>query len=115
MVYSENDVGDAHPRIHGAVPLGVPLALAALLFEDANLRPARLTVDDGDDARVGDKGRADDNFAAILFHQEHVLHRELIPTRAYGSVYRHEPARHDPALMAAVLDDGIHNPTSLAL
>src|SRR5439155_26359402 len=57
-----------------------------------------------------DKGGADANLAAFLSDQHHVFDRQRIPWRAHGPVYRHEPARGHLRLMAAVLDDSVHNP-----
>src|SRR5204863_6258654 len=113
-VYLGDDVGNPHPRIHGAVTLGVARTLAALFLEDTNLGPASYALNDGDDARVGDEGGAGENFAAVLLDEQYVVDRELIARRAGRAVNRHElPGRH-LALVAAVLDDGVHNLTSLA-
>ena len=46
--------------------LGAAHALAALLLEHADLRAARLAVDDADDAGVGDERRAGEHLTAVL-------------------------------------------------
>src|SRR5262245_24465275 len=49
---SHDDVFDPHAREDRAVTPGPAHALAALLLEHADLRPARLALDDADDAGV---------------------------------------------------------------
>src|SRR5204863_1628652 len=80
---SNDDFGDSDARVDGAVAARLPLAFAPLFLEHADLWPTRLAVDNGDDTRIGDEGGADENLAAILFDQQHVFDRQLIPRRAH--------------------------------
>ena len=57
--------------------LGPAHALAALLLEHADLRAARLAVDDADDPGVGDKRRAREHVAAVFLDEQHLLERDL--------------------------------------
>ena len=58
--------------------LGPAHALAALLLEDADLRAARLAVDDADDLDVGHKGRAGEHFAAVLLEEQHLVDGDFV-------------------------------------
>ena len=53
--------------------LRAPHALPSLLLEHADLRSARLAIDNRHDARVGDEGRAGDDLTAILLDEQHLL------------------------------------------
>ena len=66
--------------------VGPAHALAALLLEDADLRAAGLALDDGDDARVGDKRRAGQDFAAVFFDEQHLFEGQLGARLAGGAV-----------------------------
>ena len=50
--------------------------------------PRVLAVDDGDDARVGDERRAGEDFAAVLFDEQHLVERELGARLAGGPATR---------------------------
>jgi hypothetical protein len=83
--------------------------LAALFLEDANLGAARLAFDGRHDARVGDEGRAGEDFAAVFFDEEHLFERELGARLACGAVDGGEAAGRDADLPAAGLNDGVHD------
>src|SRR5439155_23593659 len=102
------DVGNAHAGIDGAVSFRPTHSLAALLLEHTNLRTLTLAVDDGHHLRVRDEGRARENLSAVLFHEQHLLDRQLVARFAGGPVDHDEPARRDLRLTPAVLDDGVH-------
>src|SRR5262245_42160925 len=86
------DVGDAHAGVEGAVSLRPALALAALLLEHADLRPARLAFDDAHDAGVRDVRRSGQHFAAVLFDEEYLLECDARALLGHAAVHGHETA-----------------------
>src|SRR5689334_20412313 len=82
----QNDVLDSHARVDGPVALRPAHALATLLLEHANLRAARLAVDDGDDAGIGHVRRTGENFTAVLLDEQHGLERHFRARLADGAV-----------------------------
>ena len=58
--------------------LGPAHALAALLLEHADLRAARLAVDDAEDLHVGHEGRAGEHFAAVLLEEQHAIDAHFV-------------------------------------
>src|SRR3954463_3343304 len=68
----QKDIGNPHPGVCRAMPLGPAHTLAALLLEDADLGSAAFTLDHADDARVRDEGSAREHLAAVLFDEQHV-------------------------------------------
>src|SRR5438445_6626276 len=105
----EKNLSNAHARVGGAMPLRPAHALAALLLEYADLRPARLAFDDGQHARLGDERRAGHDFATVFFDEQHALERQLRARLAGSSVDRHDAAGLDARLPAAIPDDGVHS------
>ena len=71
-------------------------ALAALLLEHANLGSARLAFDDADDARVGDKRRAGEHFAAVFLDQQDLVERQFGARLAGRAVDGRETAGRHP-------------------
>ena len=67
--------------------LGPAHALTALLLENADLRAARLAVDDADYLCVGDKWRTGDDVAAIFLDKQHLLKGELSALLAQCAVH----------------------------
>src|SRR5205085_10213297 len=72
------NVGNAHACHRAAVSARLPESLAALLLEHAQLRAARLAVDDANHLGVGDKRRARDDVAGVLLDEEHLFEGELL-------------------------------------
>src|SRR6187399_2911464 len=100
--------GDAHARQHAAMSTGLAEALAALLLEHAQLRAARLAIDDAHDFRVGDKGRSGDDIARVLFDEQHLIERECRAVLAGCAVdFNHGTWRHFD-LPATGLDNRVH-------
>src|SRR5262249_10177221 len=106
---SHEDVFDSHAREDRAVAPGPAHALAALLLEHADLRPARLALDDRHDAGVGDERRTREDLAAVLFDEQHLFERQFGPRFADGAVYQHDAAGSDLQLTPAALDDRVHS------
>src|SRR3954470_16808951 len=104
-----HNVGDANARVYGAVTLGAPHALAPLLLEHPNLRPAALALHHRDHLGVGDIRRAGEALAPVFLDEQDLIDRQLVAWLARRSVDGHEPARRHPGLTAAVLDDRVHN------
>src|SRR5258705_9952934 len=112
--YSLNlNVRDPHARHRAAMPACLAEALAPLLLEDAELRPARLAVDDANHLRVGDKRRAGDDVARVLLDEQHLLEGELLARFTCGSVDLDDGSRSDLDLAAARLDDRVHEHLSI--
>src|SRR5215471_3876294 len=88
--------------------LGPAHALPALLLEDADLRPARLTFDDCDDLRIRDKRRARQHFAPVFFDEQHAAERYFRAGFAGRAVERRETAGGHAHLAPAGLDDCVH-------
>src|SRR6266849_6774952 len=87
---------------------GAAHTLPSLLLEHADLRSARLTVDNRQDARVGDEGRAGDDLTAIVLDEQHLLERQLRAGLACRTIDDDDgPGRH-PVLTSAGLDDCVH-------
>src|SRR5436190_97175 len=87
--------GSAHP-------------LAALLLEHPNLRPARLAFDNRDDLGVGDKRRAREHFAAVLFDEQHLAEGHFRAGFTGRPVERGEAAGLHPVLPPVRLNDCVH-------
>src|SRR5689334_14586768 len=85
--------------------LGVALALAALLLEDANLRPARFTVDDSEDFCVRHKRRSRQYLAAVLFDEQHAVDADLITGPRIDPIHVDRSAGGDLHLPPAALND----------
>src|SRR3954453_8136279 len=105
----EKDVLDPYLRKERAVPLGPAHALPALFLEHPDFRAARLTVHDGDDPGVGDKRRTGEDFTAVAFDDQHLVQREFRARFARGAIQRRDAARRHLDLMAARLNDCVHN------
>src|SRR5262245_14828940 len=103
------NVFDSHAREDRAVAPGPAHALAALLLEHADLRPARLALDDRDDAGVGDERRTGEDVAAVLFDEQHLFERQFGPGFTDGAVYQHDAPWRDLQLTPAALDDRVHS------
>src|SRR4030095_2096365 len=87
---------------------GLAEALPALLLEHAQLRAARLAIDDAHDFRVGDKGRSGDDVARALFDEQHLIEREGGAVLAGCAVdFNHGAGRHFD-LPATGLDNRVH-------
>src|SRR6185436_836351 len=108
---SHFDSGDADPRVGAAMSARAPDALAAALLEHADLRAARLAVDDADDLHVGDERRAGEDFAAVLFDEQHLIDRDLRARLGLDPIHGDDGARGDLHLPAAGLDDCEHGCT----
>src|SRR5215831_11375111 len=89
----EKNVLDADSCVDGAVTGGPAHSLAPLFLENPDLRSARFAFDDRDDLRVGDKWRARQNFAAILFDQQDLVVRQLCPWLSGCSVDGRDASR----------------------
>src|SRR5215471_4168177 len=98
----------AHARERAAMSVGPPRTLAALLHEDANLRAARLGVDDAEHFRVGDKRRAREHFAAVLFEEEDAVDADLVTRLRVDAIDLDDAARGGLYLAAAALNDSEH-------
>src|SRR4030095_9589331 len=73
----EKNVLDAHSSVERAVTGGSAHPLPTLFLEDPDLRSARLAFDHRHDFRVGDKWRAGEHFAAVLFDQKDLVVGQL--------------------------------------
>src|SRR5882672_10568968 len=102
------NIRDPHARHRAAMPACLAEALAPLLLEDAQLRPARLAVDDANHLRVGDKRRAGDDVARVLLDEQHLLEGELLARFTCGSVDLDDSSRSDLDLAAARLNNRVH-------
>src|SRR5688572_14726164 len=87
---------------------GLAEALPALLLEHAQLRTARLAIDNAYDFRVGDKGRSSDDVARVFFDEQHLIEREGGAVLAGCAVdFNHGAGRHFD-LPATGLDNRVH-------
>src|SRR4029434_3301069 len=68
----------ANLRVGAAMPPGPTHSLTALLLEHPNLRAARFTVDDADDARVGHERRSGQHLAAVLLEDEDAIDADFL-------------------------------------
>src|SRR5262245_5444205 len=102
------NVLDPDPGQRAAVPLRPAHALAALLLEDADLWSASLAVDDADDPGVGDKRRAGEHLAAVLFEHQHLVDAHFLAGLDIDAVHGDDrPGRHLD-LPSAALNDCEH-------
>src|SRR4051794_21573568 len=88
--------------------LGPPHALAPLLLEDANLRPAGLAVDHAEDLHVGDERGAGEHLAAVLLEEQHAIDADFVPRTRVDAIDDDHAAWLDPHLPAAALNDCEH-------
>src|SRR5881392_985847 len=102
--YLDDDIGHAHARVGTAMPARLAEPLAPLLLEHPNLRPARFTVDDADDLRVGDKRRARQHLAAVLRQKQHLLEGDFLAGLRLDAVDRHDRPGVDLHLAPASLN-----------
>src|SRR5688572_28650621 len=102
---SECDFLDAHPRVGCAMTFRAAHAFAAFLLEHPDLRSARLALDDGDDADVGDKRCAGYDLATVLFDQQHLREGQLGAGLSSCSVDPDEVAGHHLDLTTTRLND----------
>src|SRR5688572_23407705 len=102
---SADYVRDAHSGIRAPVAAGLPEALAPLLLEHANLRSARLAVDDADHAGVGDKGCSGEHLAAVLFEKEHLVEGDFLADLSLEAIDGDHRARVHLHLAPARLND----------
>src|SRR6185503_18000113 len=102
------NIRDPHARQRAAMPAALAEALAPLLLEDAQLRPARFAVDDANHLRIGDKRRTGDDVARVLLDEQHLLEGELLALFTGGPVDFDDRSRSDFDLAAARLDDRVH-------
>src|SRR5690349_8545506 len=103
--FSNNDVRHSHPGVGTAVTARLAEPLAALLSEHADLRSARLPVDDADDAGVGDKRGSRDHLPAVLFEEQHLVERDFLADLGLNAVERDDRTGIDPDLTPARLND----------
>src|SRR5262245_23766760 len=85
-----------------------PHPFSPFLLEHANFGPARLALDEGHDACIGDEGRAGDDVAAVLFDEQHLLECELAARRARRALQGCISAGRHLDLLATGLDDRVH-------
>src|SRR4030095_8158703 len=105
---SDEDVLDPDAGQGAAVALRPAHALALLLLEDADLRPARLTVDDTDAPGVGDEWRAGEHFAAVLFEHQHAVDADFLAGFDVDAIHGDDRARRHLDLPSAALNDCEH-------
>src|SRR6476620_11118069 len=86
----------------------LPVALAAALLEDANLRSTRFTVDDADDFRVRDERSAGEHLAAVLLEEQHLIVGDLLADLGLHAIDRDQGPRRDLHLPSAGLNDCEH-------
>ena len=86
----------------------LPEALAPLLLEHAELRPARLAVDHPEHLRVGDERRAGDDVAGVFFDQEHLVEREFRARSRRAAVDVDDRAGRHLELAATGLNNRVH-------
>src|SRR5215212_7534375 len=91
-----------------AMPFRPAHTLAALLLEHADLRSARLALDDARDACAADDRRARHDFAAVLFDEEHVGERQFVTHLALDPVDRDRGAWRHLHLVPASVDNRVH-------
>src|SRR6476620_12776074 len=72
------NVCDPDTRHERAVPLRAAHAFTALLFEHADLRPARLAVDDAEHFGAAHKRRTGHHFAAVFGEEQNLLEGDLL-------------------------------------
>ena len=89
---------------------GAAHALPPLLLEHADLRSTRLAVDNCQDARVGDEGRAGDDLTAIVLDEQHLLERQLRAGLACRTIDDDDGPRRHFVLTSAGLNDCLHIP-----
>src|SRR5262249_27823131 len=104
-----DDVGNPHARVDRAVSFGPAHALASLLLEHANLRTARLALDDGVDLRVGHKRGAGEHLAAVLLDEQHLFERHVRSGFGNRAGNHDERARRHSHLMRDGPDDCVHS------
>src|SRR5205823_14163414 len=85
-----------------------PLALPALLLEDADFRPARLAVDDAHHFGAGHKWRAGDELAAVLGEKQDLLEGHVGAAVAGRAVNLHRRPRRNLYLPSAGLNNRVH-------
>jgi len=90
------------------VTLGATHALSSLLLEHADLRSARLAVDNRRDARVGDEGRAGDDLTAIRLDKQDVVERQFRTGAACRAIDDDDGPGDHPVLTSAGLNDCVH-------
>src|SRR5688500_2033325 len=83
-------------------------ALAPLLLEDANLRAARLAVDNADHFGVGNEGCSGKHLAAVLFEKKHLVEGDFLADLGLEAVDRDHRARVHLHLTPAGLYDCEH-------
>src|SRR5262245_11516574 len=88
---------------------GAAHALAALLLEDANLRSARLAVNDRDDPGVRYVRGTGHDLAAVGLDEQHGPQCQFFTGRADCAVDNRNAARRYPVLASASLNDGVHH------
>src|SRR5678815_2197423 len=106
---SDLNIRDAHARQEAAVTACLPESLAALLLEHANLGTARLTIHYAEHLRVGDKWRARDDVAGVLFNQQHLLELELRALLTGHAVNFDDRAWSDFELATSGLNNRVHD------
>src|SRR5580765_3410469 len=84
-------------------------ALAPLLPEHANLRTARLPVNDADDLGVGHKRCAREHLAAVLLEEQHLVERDFLADLGVKPVQRDHGPGVDLDLAPARLNDCEHD------
>src|SRR5688572_31495129 len=104
----DDDVGDANAGVGGAVPFRPAHVLAALLLEHADLRTARLAVDDAENLDVGDKRRTGQDLAAVLLEYEDPVDADFLTHLGLEVVNSHDRSLADLQLTAAALNDCEH-------
>src|SRR4051794_21182165 len=100
----DDDVRDADARVDRAVAFGPAHALPALLLEHADLRPARLALDDGVNLGVRDVRRTGENLAAVLLDEQDLFERDGGPWLGDRASDERESARRNLHLVARGLD-----------
>src|SRR5688500_11899502 len=100
--------GDADAGQRAAVTLGPAHALTALLLEHADLRPARLAVDDAQHFHVRHERRPGQHFAAVLvvlLDEQDAIDADFVPRLGVDAVDFDDVPRGDLHLAAAALND----------
>src|SRR5215471_10668363 len=99
----------AHARERASMPSRLARALASLLHEDANLRSARLGIDDTQHFRVGHERRAREHFAAVFFEEEHTVDADRVTRLGVEAVDFDDRSGDGLHLAAAALNDSEHD------
>src|SRR5579862_9064570 len=89
--------------------VGPAHALAALLLEDADFRPAGFAFDDRHDTGVGDERGTGENLAAVLFDDQHLVDDHFRARRRSLASQRREATGSHLDLLTARLNDCVHN------